>query len=33
VSVAPIHNLRGHWSFIVLGILALLGLVWAFGLF
>jgi hypothetical protein len=33
VSVAPIHNLRSHWSFLVLGALALLGLAWAFGLF
>lgn len=33
MNVAPIHNLRPHWSFIVLGVLALLGLVWAFGLF
>lgn len=27
--MAPINHLRAHWSMIVLGILALLGVLWA----
>lgn len=27
--MAPINHLRGHWSIIVLGVLALLGILWA----
>ena len=28
--MAPINHLRGHWSMIVLGLLAILGILWAF---
>ena len=27
--MAPINRLRGHWSMIVLGLLAILGVLWA----
>lgn len=27
--MAPVNHLRGHWSMIVLAILAVLGLLWA----
>jgi hypothetical protein len=27
--MAPMQSLRGHWSMIVLGILAILGVLWA----
>ncbi len=28
--MAPINHLRSHWSMILLGALAILGIVWAF---